>query len=253
MFVITGGGSGLGKALAQALAVHDKSVLIVGRRQEVLKETASHSPLIDYLCADLATEQGIHAVCDYVHHMPKIDGLVNNAGVLDPIVTLRDMSLETWSHALATNLTAPFLLSQKLYPKLIDGRVLNVGSGAGYFAIKGWASYCVSKAALSMLTRCWQLESQEVAFASVMPGIVDTDMQRLARSDEQVMDESQIGFYKRLHNEHLLLKPEAVAEFLVWLLLAVDKDIFCAKEWDIYDQSHHSSWLKAPYQIPYWE
>lgn len=251
MFIITGGGTGLGKALALALAARDKPVLIVARRQAPLQETAALSSLIDYLCADVSTQEGIDAVVNKAQHLPQLEGLVNNAGTLQPLASLHEMPLDAWNQALATNLNAALMLPQRLYTRLTHGRVLNIGSGAAYFAIKGWAAYCVSKAALAMLTQCWQLESPSVAFAHVMPGIVDTEMQAIARTGVS-MDKEQSAFYQQLKQNNRLLTPEAVAQFLVWLLLDVDKTAYSAKEWDIYDSSHHNAWLSAAHQIPHW-
>ncbi|MBI2786377.1 MAG: SDR family NAD(P)-dependent oxidoreductase, partial [Legionella longbeachae] len=157
-----------------------------------------------------------------------------------------------WSHALNTNLNAALFFPQMMYNQLTNGRVLNIGSGAAYFAIKGWAAYCVSKAALSMLTKCWQLESESVAFANVMPGIIDTDMQAIARSDLNPATE-QMNFYKRLKEHHRLVSSETVAEFLTWLLLDIDKETYVSKEWDIYDTDHHKAWLNPPYQVLHWD
>jgi benzil reductase ((S)-benzoin forming) len=252
MFLITGGGSGLGQALALALASRGESVLIIGRRKSLLEETAAKSPLINYLEADISTEQGIDLLRQQINPKSSIKALINNAGTLEPIVTLKEMRINDWHKTLNTNLDAAFLLPQKLYSQLINGRVLNIGSGAAYFAIKGWAAYCVSKAALAMLTRCWQLESREVSFASVMPGIVDTQMQVLAREGMN-MDPDQSHFYQQLKQTGRLLQASTVAEFLVWLLLDVDKETFISKEWDVYDINHHGSWLKAPHHVPHWE
>lgn len=98
-----------------------------------------------------------------------------------------------------------------------------------------------------MLTKCWQLESETVAFASVMPGIIDTDMQVIARSDINP-DLEHSGFYKKLKEENRLVSPDTVAAFLTWLLLDVDKGIYVSQEWDIYDTKHHQDWLKLPNQ-----
>lgn len=252
MFIITGGGSGIGKALALALANRGKTVLIVGRREQILKETASASSLITYLCADVSTSEGLYSIKTYVDNIPQIEGLVNNAGTLEPVTPIQEIGMEEWHHALRTNLDAPLFLPQLLYDKLINGRVLNIGSGAAYFAVKGWSAYCVSKAALSMLSQCWQLESSSVAFASVKPGIIDTEMQAIARKGDN-MDPGQAQFYKHLKDNNLLLSPETVAEFLSWLLLTVDRYTYVSREWDIYDTTHHEAWLRPPYEVLHWE
>lgn len=252
MYLITGGGSGLGKALALALATREQSVLIIGRREHLLKETAALSPHIKYFVADVSTQAGLNSVCQHVSDIPHLDGLINNAGTLEPIAAIDGIQPETWHQALRTNLDPALFLPQILQQQLTRSRVLNISSGAAYFAIKGWAAYCVSKAALSMLTRCWQLESETMAFASVMPGIIDTEMQSIARSTVN-LDPEQIHFYQRLKNNNRLLCPETVAEFLAWLLLETDEATYVSKEWDIYDTSHHASWLRSPHHVAHWD
>lgn len=252
MFIITGGGSGLGNALALALAQREKSVLIVGRREQLLQETASSSSFIDYLCADVSTEEGRDSIKKFCEPVPEITALINNAGTIEPVVGVKDIRVEDWHHILNTNLDAALFLPQMLYDKLLQGRVLNIGSGAAYFAVKGWAAYCVSKAALAMLTQCWQLESEGVAFANVMPGIIDTEMQAIARKGLSMAPE-QVAFYQRLKDNNRLVTPETVAEFFVWLLLDTDKDTYVSQEWDLYDTSHHSAWLKPPHQVLHWD
>ncbi len=252
MFVITGGGSGVGRSLALALAKRKHPVLIAGRREHHLKETASHSSLIQYVVADIATASGLDRVCDQVQKLSRISALINNASTLEPIAPMHDIKPEDWRHAMQTNIDAALFLPQKLGHQLIGGRVLNMGSGAAYFPIQGWSAYCISKAALAMLTRCWQVESASVSFASVMPGIVDTEMQVIARSGKH-MDPEHVTFYKRLKEDNRLVTSDTTAEFLCWLLLEVDKEMFVSKEWDIYDTDHHKFWLKNPHQVLHWD
>lgn len=252
MFVITGGGSGIGQSLAYALVARNCSVLIIGRRESALVQTAAFSPLIHYFVADLSTEEGCKTVVEHLNQHDSIQGLIHNAGSIEPIAPIAAINTLAWQKNLATNLMAPLFLTQLLLNRLKKGRVLHIGSGAAYFPIKGWSAYCVSKAALSMLTRCWQLECEDTAFASVMPGIVDTDMQALIR-DAQCMDETKHDFFNTLYQNRLLLSPETVALFLCWLLLDLDHDQFISKEWDIYDKQHHAHWLVAPHQVPSWE
>lgn len=252
MFVITGGGSGIGRSLALSLAARNRSVLIIGRNEQTLKETAANSSLIQWVTADVSTLEGLESIRLTLKHTPHIEGLINNAGTLEPLVAIKNIALPDWHQVLKTNLDAALLLPQMLHEQLIGGRVLNIGSGAAYFPIQGWGAYCVSKAALSMLTRCWQLESDSIAFASVMPGIVDTQMQTIARNND-AMDEEQITFYKRLKAHDRLVSVETVAAFLTWLLLDVKPDEFKAVEWDIYDTNHHNAWLKPPHSVLHWK
>jgi NAD(P)-dependent dehydrogenase (short-subunit alcohol dehydrogenase family) len=208
--------------------------------------------LISTLCADVSTKEGIQAIKRHVETLPHVAGLINNAGRLEPIVSLKEITPEDWHQTLKTNLEAPLFLSQMLLDKLVNGRVLNISSGAANFAIKGWSAYCVSKAALAMLTQCWQLESETVAFASVKPGIIDTEMQEIARKGIN-MDPEHVDFYKRLKQNNRLVSPETLAEFLTWLLLDTDKNTYVSQEWDIYDTAHHADWLKPPYQVLHWD
>lgn len=252
MFVVTGGGSGIGRSLAHALAKRGKKILIVGRRESALVETASFSSSITYLCADVSTDTGRQKIVNSLQSVSSMEGLIHNAGIIEPIAPIATIDEASWQQTLSTNLNAPLFLSQLLLDKLKHGRVLHIGSGAAYFPVAGWAAYCVSKAALSMLTRCWQLESQNTAFASVMPGIIDTDMQALIRN-AKYMDEEKRNFFKDLKKGGRLVSAETVAAFLSWLLIDLSKTDFISKEWDIYDKSHHLSWLAAPHQVPDWE
>lgn len=252
MYIVTGGGSGIGKSLALALALREQAVLVVGRREEPLIETARQSKYIEPLMADISTESGRLKVIDFIGQHQKLSALINNAGLISPISPIKDIKLSDWHQTMATNLDAPLFLTQGLYSKLKNARVLNIGSAAAYFPVEGWTAYCVSKAALSMLTRSWQLECQDVSFASVMPGIIDTPMQATIRASS-LMDEKQRGFYQKLKDQNRLLSSDTVGQFLCWLLMDTTKEAYCSQEWDIYDTSHHEAWLNPPHEVPHWE
>lgn len=249
MFVVTGGGRGLGKSLAFALAARGKSVLITGRNALSLADVANRSDLIDFCVADVSTSAGRDSICERLKDVKNIEGLIHNAGTIDPIMPLASMNETAWKKLMATNVEAPLFLSQQLLPKLSGGRVLNISSGAAHFPVVGWSAYCVSKASLSMLTRCWQLESASPAFASVMPGIIDTDMVAMIRHSEH-MDPDKLNFFKELKQNDRLLSPDTVALFLCWLLIDINISEYVAKEWDIYDIAHHAFWLPQNHTVP---
>ena len=251
MFIITGGGSGIGQALAFNLAQRGQKVLIIGRNQAHLQQTAANSPLIDYLVADVTLEDDRLKIMEYVQSQP-LSGLVHNAGIIEPITAIETITQAQLRLIMATNVEAPLLLTNKLFQQLQNARVLNIGSGAAHFPIPTWAAYCVSKAALAMLTRCWQIESLTMHVASVMPGIIDTPMQDLIRH-ASLMDAQKRDFFQRLKDQRQLISCATVASFLTWLLLDVDAASFVAQEWDIYDQTHHDLWLKPPHVVPVFE
>jgi benzil reductase ((S)-benzoin forming) len=248
MFVITGGGSGLGRALALTLAQRQQPVLIVGRHQQTLEDTATMSPLISYCCADVTLKQDRARIYATVANH-SLQGVIHNAGIIDPIVSMATISEEGWQQCMTTNVTAPLFLTQTLLPLLHTARVLHIGSGAAYFPIKGWSAYCASKAALAMITRNWRIEEPDLLIASVMPGIIDTPMQATIRHAEH-MDPEKHEFFCDLKETGGLLSPETVAEFLTWLLLDVSAEHYVAQEWDIYDTSHHARWLRPPHSVP---
>jgi benzil reductase ((S)-benzoin forming) len=234
MFVVTGGTSGIGRALVYALVARNEAVCVVGRREGLLQELACSSRLIVPIQADISSEAGCQRVSEILKNIGPLKALVNNAGVIEPIAPIATITRHAWRALMSTNLDAPLFLTQLLKDQLLGGRVLNIGSGAAYLPIHGWAAYCTSKAALSMLTRCWQIECPDIAFASVMPGIVDTAMQSLIRQSASMTQEKH-HFFMKLKEKNQLLTTEQVADYLVMLLLETDTETFRSKEWDIYE------------------
>ncbi|MDF1684952.1 MAG: SDR family NAD(P)-dependent oxidoreductase [Legionellaceae bacterium] len=251
MFIITGGSRGIGAALAKTLASRKQAVLIIGRNQKALESIASTSSYINLVCADVATSTGRDAIISYLdlNHITGIQGLIHNAGSIEPIQPMSGLDEKDWRAIMSINLDAPFFLTQKLLDKLKSGRVLHISSGAAHFPVAGWAPYCVSKAGLSMLTRCWQTECPDIASASVMPGIVDTAMQAIIRESEHIASEKH-QFFHDLKNNNQLVSQETVAAFLTWLLLDINPERYASHEWDIYDASHHAEWLPKGDQAP---
>jgi NAD(P)-dependent dehydrogenase (short-subunit alcohol dehydrogenase family) len=247
-FLITGGGSGLGAALAEALSLLNIEVTIIGRREILLVQLVNRLSNVDYICADVSTEMGRQAIVQYVGKTT-LSGVVHSAGVIEPMLPLALMPLSAWQQMMATNVEAPLFLTQALQRNLENARVLNIGSGAAYFPVASWGGYCTSKAALSMITRCWQIESPDLAMASVMPGIIDSYMQDRIR-DAMEMQTQKRDFFIQLKQKNKLLSPQTVASFLCWLLLECQREDYVSKEWDIYDPSHHDQWLRPPHIVP---
>ncbi|MEU0453603.1 SDR family oxidoreductase, partial [Streptomyces sp. NPDC006129] len=177
--LVTGAGTGIGRATARAFADEGAHVVAVGRRATPLAETAAHDPSrISPLVADITADDGPETIVRTVlDRHGRIDVLVNNAG----IVTTQ--SLRTYTRAavepqLATNLLAPVLLVQAALPALEESRgvIVNVTTSVGQRGWPGNSLYAAGKAALEVLTRSWAVELAPLGIrvAAVAPGAIDT-------------------------------------------------------------------------------
>src|SRR3990167_549311 len=248
MILITGGGSGIGRQLALELSSRNKEILVIGRRRSNLVATCDKGKNISYCVADITTEVGKALVIQHLQNKT-LDAIVHNAGTIAPISPINQIKFSAFEYNFKINLFAPFELNLALINKLKGGRVLHVGSGAAYIPFAGWSAYCSSKAALAMLTKCYQAEYNDPVFAYVMPGIVDTPMSETIRATKDAMSKEVLAFHKKLHKDKHLISAKNVAAFLAWLLLDTPKDQYVAREWDIYDKTHHKNWLRDDQKI----
>ncbi len=241
--VVTGAGTGIGRALAHALAERGLNVVAVGRRAAALAETCSaHPERMRAVSADVSDPEGRGRIVAATAGAP-VRCLVHNAGVLEPIGPLMEVGLGEWRRAQAINVEAPLFLSQALLGQLSGGRILHLSSGAAHHPYSGWGSYCTGKAALYMLYQVLreELGRQGVAVGSLRPGVVDTPMQGLIR--QQTPERfPEVERFLELHARGRLERPEQVAGFASWLLLDVDAGEFAAGEWSFTDAGHRRRW-----------
>jgi NAD(P)-dependent dehydrogenase (short-subunit alcohol dehydrogenase family) len=242
--IITGGGTGLGRAIALGLAQRGYPLLIVGRRSGPLLETAQLAAAsCEVVVADIATTAGRAAVADAVGAR-QVAMLVHNAAVLTPVGPLATLAEDEWRQAMQVNVDAPLFLTQALLPRLAGGRVLHISSGAARNPLAGWGAYCVSKAALFMLYQMLNAEHDDFAVASVRPGVVDTPMQELIRGQDPA-DFPAVERFRRLQQEGQLRSPEEVADFICWVLTETSTEAYIEREWDISDASQTAQWRQA--------
>lgn len=233
--VVTGGGTGIGRALCGVLAERGLAVLAVGRRAEPLQALAAEfSGHVEPVVADVATPAGRETIAHAIGTGRRVRFLAHNAATLAPIGLLEGLTPEALRAHLATNLEGPLFLSQRLLPRLSGGRILHLSSGAAHSAYAGWGPYCMGKAALHMLYQVWreELRDRGIRVGSARPGVVDTPMQALIRATPAKAFPN-VGRFLRLHQEDQLRSPAEAAYFLAWLLLGVDDGRFEAAEWDI--------------------
>ena len=243
--LITGGGTGIGRALAKRFADKGWLVTIVGRRVELLKEVAQEHPnKIISISADVGKIQDREKIV--AEAKGTLDLLVHNAAVLGPVGPILDQNPEDWRTHMAINVEGPLFLTQALLPNLVENsRVVHISSGAAHQGIPGWGMYCTSKAALLMLGQLLkdELAQRNIWFGSVRPGIVDTPMQAEIRSlePENFPMVEQFRQYKATGS---LVTSELVAQYLEWLLLEISGPQLGEREWDIRDAEWQSTWQK---------
>ena len=243
--LITGGGTGIGRALAERFAAKGWQVTIVGRRLELLQEVARDYPdKISIISADVGRNQDRQKIVSEAKGT--LDLLVHNAAVLGPVGPILDQSPEDWKSHMATNVEGPLFLTQALLPNLVENsRVVNISSGAAHQGIPGWGMYCTSKAALFMLGQLLkdELAQKNIWFGSVRPGIVDTPMQAEIRTLEPE-DFPMVEQFRQYKATGALVTSELVAQYLEWLLLEVSGPQLGEQEWDIRDAEWQSAWQK---------
>jgi NAD(P)-dependent dehydrogenase (short-subunit alcohol dehydrogenase family) len=224
--LVSGAGSGIGEAVARALAREGASVVLVGRSLEKLEAAASALPAGRALPVAARHEdpgEAAGAVRRAVEAFGRLDVLVNNAGVF-VAGTAAAASLEAWDEALAVNLTGPFVLTREALPHLrrSAGAVVNVSSTLGMRPLPGAAPYCVSKAGLIMLTLSAAAEEAPngVRVNCVCPGVVDTPIHRRRVGDDPAAIAALLEELGRLHPLGRVGRPEEVASMVLFLASA---------------------------------
>ena len=172
--IVTGAGSGIGRATARSFSRAGAHVLGVGRRAPALAETAGGHPGIATLSTDLRAPEAPRQVIDAAtERWGRLDALVNNAGAT-AMMSLADTTTEGIDGLFSLNVTAPSLLASAALPHLLrsKGSIVNVSSTYGHRPLPGAAHYAASKAALEQLTRSWALElaPDGVRVNAVAPG-----------------------------------------------------------------------------------
>lgn len=191
--IVTGAGSGIGRAAAVGFAQAGARVLGVGRRISTLEETAALHPGIASFAADLHQEEAPAAVVqDAVDRWGQVDVLVNNAGGIT-ITPLAEITSAIIAEMTTLNITAPSLLAKAVLPYLRKSRgsILNVSSTFGHRPIAGAGHYAATKAALEQLTRSWALElaPDHIRVNALAPGPVETGILATAGLPAEMLEQ----------------------------------------------------------------
>ena len=225
--IITGASRGLGAATASWLANAGSAVTLIARSAAALERVAQDvrkrggSALV--FEADIADADACRAaVLKTLDHFGRLDALVNNAGIVEPIAAVVRADTERWQYNIAVNLLGPFYLARNAIVELRKqkGRIVNVSSGAATLTVEHVSAYCAAKAALNHFTRVLAAEEPRLTVISVRPGVVDTRMQEtIRREGPGVMGAEQAAYYQNLKTRGELEAPEVPGRAIAWLAL----------------------------------
>ena len=184
--VVTGGGRGIGRAVALALADAGGHVIISGRTVEQLESTAAEirarGATATALPVDVADEASVASALGSLHgQISHVDVLVNNAGVGGG-EAVEGSDVARWKRVIDTNLTGMYLVTRQLLPLMREGdRVINMSSVLGRFGVAKYTAYCASKHGVIGFTRALALElvTRRITVNALAPGWVETEMAAL--------------------------------------------------------------------------
>jgi uncharacterized oxidoreductase len=191
--LITGGGSGIGRGLAESLHKLGNRVIISGRRQAALDQTTAANPGMESLLLDVAEAGSIRSfAAEVVKKFPSLNVLINNAGIMRP-ENLRDRpeDLSDAEAIVATNLLGPIRLTAALLTHLKQqpsATIINVSSGLAFVPLAITPTYCATKAAIHSYTQSlrWQLRGSGMEVLEIIPPYVQTELMNGAE-DERAM------------------------------------------------------------------
>ena len=189
VIIVTGASRGIGAATAAALAKAGASVVLTARDGRLTEEIA-HS-IGGSACAracDVSDYAAFAAlVAETQARFGRLDALINNAGVIEPIARVADSDPASWARNIEINLTGAYHPIRAALPGMLaagGGTIVNLSSGAAMRPQEGWSAYCTAKAGLHMLTRAVALETagKGIRVFGFQPGTTDTDMHVLIRA-----------------------------------------------------------------------
>ena len=192
VIIVTGASRGIGAAAAAALAAAGATVMLTARDGSLVGAVAQSIAAAGGDASARACDVSDYAatealVAETTSCFGRLDALINNAGVIEPIGPIAGSDPAIWARDVEINLTGAYHAIRAVLPGMIasgGGTIVNLSSGAAIRPLEGWSAYCSGKAGLHMLTRAVALETaaQGIRVFGFQPGTTDTDMHVLIRA-----------------------------------------------------------------------
>ncbi|GAB1729634.1 hypothetical protein NU195Hw_g861t1 [Hortaea werneckii] len=230
VIILTGASRGIGLAIAHYLLKQSHKLVVVSRSEGPLRELEkTYTGNVAVCAGDLADfDLGQKAVDLAQKQFKKLDGLIINHGVLDPVKKLADSTASEWRDAYNVNFFSAVAMTKAALPELrkSKGCILYTSSGAAMNAYPTWGAYGSAKAAMNHLAMTVANEEPEITSISIRPGVVDTEMQRDIREKHNTaMFEKDAARFKELKETGGLLKPEQPGHVMAKLVLNPPKEL----------------------------
>ena len=194
VILITGAGSGLGKALALVAGQAGAKVICAGRRkdkiQQIAEEVTQAGGVGLAVEMDVTDLKSVEKGLKQAEKMGPIEILFNNAGIITGLKAVQDLPIEEWDKIMATNVRGPYLLIRAILPGMIQrgfGRIVNISAPIKH--LPKASAYCASKCALDSLTKAvgYELKGVDIIINAVEPPFLDTEMHTGGKKPEEVV------------------------------------------------------------------
>src|ERR1700723_3876863 len=217
--LITGGGSGIGRAFAEVFQKLGNEVIIAGRRKQVLDEVAAANPGLETAVLDIENPAAIKtSAAEITRRFPRLNVILHSAGIMRPETLLGEgADLDTAEATIATNMLGPIRLNAALLPQLLkqpDGAILTITSGLAFIPMAITATYCATKAAIHSYSQSlrYQLRSSKLQVIEIVPPYVRTGLM----GPGQAADERAMPLDDFINETMAIIKSEdGVAETIV--------------------------------------
>lgn len=223
--VVTGGGTGIGLAIANALINEGAIVTIMSRNLEKLQKITEHNPQMHAVSVDITDENSVLKAINSARLTAPIDILVNNAGDADS-GPFQNMDLKRWQYMIDLNLTGTFLMTHAVIQEMLEnkqGNIINIASTAGVIGYAYTTSYCAAKHGVVGLTKSLakEMNAHNIFINAICPGYANTDLvmdavKKIMAAKGKTKQEAIAGLLEPSGQERLI-EPNEIAEVAIEL------------------------------------